>query len=103
MKKTVTVLAIFALAGAAFGNGIALNSPGTRALAMGGAYISIADDYSAPYWNPAGLQNGDGMQATFFLTDIIPLAKYERSPNRHGILPRCFAKNHQVQISSCTQ
>ncbi len=26
-----------------------------RALAMGGAFVAIADGYSAPYWNPAGL------------------------------------------------
>ena len=28
---------------------------GTRALAMGGAYTALADDYSGIYWNPAGL------------------------------------------------
>ncbi|MEE9166375.1 MAG: hypothetical protein V3U24_02775 [Candidatus Neomarinimicrobiota bacterium] len=28
---------------------------GTRALAMGGAYAGLADDYTAIYWNPAGL------------------------------------------------
>lgn len=28
---------------------------GTRALAMGGAYTAAANDYSAIYWNPAGL------------------------------------------------
>ncbi len=28
---------------------------GARALAMGGAYVSIADDANAIYWNPAGL------------------------------------------------
>jgi len=28
---------------------------GTRALAMGGAYVGVANDYSAIYWNPAGL------------------------------------------------
>ena len=28
---------------------------GTRALAMGGAYTGLADDYTAIYWNPAGL------------------------------------------------
>jgi len=28
---------------------------GSRALGMGGAYIGVADDYSASFWNPAGL------------------------------------------------
>ncbi len=28
---------------------------GSRALAMGGAYTGLADDYTAIYWNPAGL------------------------------------------------
>lgn len=28
---------------------------GPRAMGMGGSYIAVADDYSAIYWNPAGL------------------------------------------------
>jgi hypothetical protein len=28
---------------------------GARPLAMGGAFVSVADDATAPYWNPAGL------------------------------------------------
>jgi hypothetical protein len=37
------------------GSGAILSSGfGARALGMGGAYVAIADDYSAPYWNPAG-------------------------------------------------
>jgi hypothetical protein len=28
---------------------------GARCLAMGGAYVALADQASAPYWNPAGL------------------------------------------------
>jgi hypothetical protein len=29
--------------------------PGARASGLGGAYIAVADDYTASYWNPAGL------------------------------------------------
>jgi len=29
---------------------------GARSLAMGGAYVALADEASAPYWNPAGLK-----------------------------------------------
>ncbi|MCJ7646719.1 UPF0164 family protein, partial [bacterium] len=28
---------------------------GARSLAMGGAYVALANEASAPYWNPAGL------------------------------------------------
>ena len=30
---------------------------GTRALGMGGAFVAVADDASATWWNPAGLPN----------------------------------------------
>ncbi len=32
-----------------------LEGVGARALAMGGAYVAVADDATANYWNPAGL------------------------------------------------
>src|SRR5690242_9863605 len=31
---------------------------GTRAAGMGGAFVAVADDASATYWNPAGLALG---------------------------------------------
>lgn len=34
---------------------------GTRALSMGGAFIGLADDWSASFWNPAGLAFQKGM------------------------------------------
>ncbi|NIM03411.1 hypothetical protein GTN66_04580, partial [bacterium] len=44
---------------------------GARSLAMGGAYVGLADEASAPYWNPAGLTQIDeyqflSMYAPFF-------------------------------------
>lgn len=35
---------------------------GARALALGSAYVAIADDATAGYWNPAGLTALDGRQ-----------------------------------------
>lgn len=32
---------------------------GSRALAMGGAYVSLADDYTALYWNPAAWRRSE--------------------------------------------
>lgn len=42
-------------AGAVFRDGV-----DARALAMGGAFVSIADSYSASYWNPAGAAKATG-------------------------------------------
>lgn len=35
-------------------------SPGARSVALGGAFVSIADDASALWWNPAGIAEMDG-------------------------------------------
>ena len=32
---------------------------GVRAMGMGGAFVGVADDYTATYWNPAGLAQID--------------------------------------------
>ena len=36
----------------------AQSSLGVRANGMGGAFVGVADDASAVYWNPAGLATG---------------------------------------------
>ena len=33
---------------------------GARALGMGGAFVAVADDATAPYWNPAGMPAVEG-------------------------------------------
>jgi len=38
---------------------------GARALAMGGAYISVAEDVYAGYWNPAGLSSVTQIEASY--------------------------------------
>jgi long-subunit fatty acid transport protein len=42
---------------------------GARALGMGGAYIGVADDYSASFWNPAGLAQMRRLEFTGGLTN----------------------------------
>ncbi len=37
---------------------------GARAIGMGGAFVAIADDYSATFWNPAGLGQIRRMELT---------------------------------------
>jgi len=43
---------------------------GPRALAMGGAYSSLANDAAAIYWNPAGIANTNQFQAMFANTAL---------------------------------
>lgn len=46
----------------AVGSGAILSSGfGARALGMGGAYVALANDYSAPYWNPAGITRANSI------------------------------------------
>ena len=78
----VTMLTCFLLllAGSAMAKGIII-TPGTRANAMGAAFVAVADDATAMYWNPAGLaqQKKSGAQVySFYLSDN---AKSNRSLN----------------------
>ncbi len=58
-------------------NGLNLNSLGSRALAMGGAFVGLADDYSTIYWNPAGMALFKSRYFGFYGTDLIPSGKYK--------------------------
>jgi long-chain fatty acid transport protein len=60
-----------------YANGLNLNSNGSKAIAMGGAFVGLADDYSAVFWNPAGLTQMKETNIAVFLTDIIPSATYK--------------------------
>jgi hypothetical protein len=44
---------------------------GPRAVAMGSAYVSVANDVTAMYWNPAGISKIDNFEATFSNTKWI--------------------------------
>jgi len=46
-----------ALTGPRVAEAQAFEAVGTRALGMGGAFVAVADDATASYWNPAGLIN----------------------------------------------
>lgn len=59
----MTVVGKCLLAGAfallpALAAGQGVEAVGMRALGMGGAFVAVADDASATYWNPAGLVTG---------------------------------------------
>lgn len=67
------------LLGVGFGlyaNGMNLNGNGSKAVGMGGAFIGLADDYSAVFWNPAGLTQMTKPSVSVFLSDVIPSGSY---------------------------
>lgn len=66
-----------------FSNGLSLNSVGPKSLAMGGAFLALADDATALYWNPAGLAN-QGNSVNFFLSDVIPIGSYKTASTDFG-------------------
>jgi len=61
----------------ALANGLNLNGLGTRAQAMGGAYVSLADDFSAVFWNPAGAAGFRKEMFGFCASDLMPRATYQ--------------------------
>lgn len=81
MKRGKTFLAILLvlpfLSSLALANGLNLNGLGSKAVAMGGAFVGLADDFSAIFWNPAGI--AQFKQKTFGLCgdDIIPNGTYK--------------------------
>ena len=64
---------------------------GARSLAMGGAYVALADEASAPYWNPAGLTQINeyqflSMYAPFFEETTYGFVSYVHPLGRLGTL-----------------
>ena len=80
-------------------NGLSLNSIGPKALGMGGAFVGLANDHTAIYWNPAGLINLKGAYVGLFATDVIPMATYKydmagidtKAKTNHYVSPNLMA------------
>jgi long-subunit fatty acid transport protein len=64
------------------------NAIGVRALGMGNAYTGVADDYSAVFWNPAGLAQMRRLE----FTGGLAIRNYSSSAN-------FFGKNSSVSTS----
>ena len=50
---------------------------GARAMAMGGAYVTAADDPFALYWNPSALENVPAMSVGFYHTNLPVGTQYD--------------------------
>lgn len=74
MKSRYSLVLLFSLlfaflfsASAFGGGGFALPGVGSKALSMGGAFRGLADDWSACFWNPAGLADLPNSEFSFNL------------------------------------
>jgi len=98
-KKTPIIVfaAVLLLTAMALANGLNLNGLGTRSQAMGGAFVGIADDFSAVFWNPAGAANF--RQTTFgvYAVDLIPTATYRLQ--YEGSIPEVFPIDAKTKVS----
>jgi long-chain fatty acid transport protein len=70
------IVSLLLLSSLAAANGLNLNNLGSRALAMGGAFVGLADDFSTIYWNPAGIAQFDRQYFGLYGTDLIPSGTY---------------------------
>lgn len=88
---------MLALSGGLLANGLSLNSIGPKALGMGGAFVGVANDLTAIYWNPAGLSKVEGTNFMLFATDIIPIGTYKFNYPDFGIdIDAKMKTNHYI-------
>ncbi len=71
--------------GELYAGGYALSGIGSKAIGMGGAFRGLADDWSAAYWNPAGLAQLEESQLTGMLVFISPRPEYSPDIRYSGL------------------
>ncbi len=84
MKKNLLVTIFLLSLSLLMANGLSLNSIGAKSTGLGGAFVGLADDATAIYWNPAGL-SGQQNSVMIFASDIIPFASYKYQNAPYGI------------------
>lgn len=75
----IGIMFLVLLSSLSWANGLNLNSLGSRAQALGGAFVALADDFSAIYWNPAGMGFFKTMKVGGYGTLIMPKGQYSLS------------------------
>jgi len=75
--NAILALAFAVCAPTASANGFNLNGVGSKAIGMGGAFIGLADDPSAVFWNPAGLTQTSRPTLYGFEMNLIPTGTYK--------------------------
>jgi long-chain fatty acid transport protein len=79
------MLVLLLAAGGALAGGYALSGVGSKAIGMGGAFRGLADDWSAAYWNPAGLTQLEESELNSMLVMLNPRPEYTPDIYHDGI------------------
>ncbi len=81
MKRFLPLFLLYALGAAplAWGSAFAINELGVRSQGMGGAFVSIADDGSAVYFNPAGMAFQD--KTTMEMDTLVVVGLFRMFPS----------------------
>ena len=73
LRFNLILILIFAFCSGLYAGGINLAGVGAKALSMSGSFRAIADDWSAMYWNPAGL-GGQSTSVSLEAKGLFPMA-----------------------------
>ena len=81
MVSLIGVLSLIMLSTSAFGGGFEIPEQGAKATAMAAAFTAQANDPSAVFYNPAGITQLDGLQASVGATMIRAYGKFQSNGN----------------------
>ncbi len=76
------VMVIMMMSGSLFASGVGITGVGARATALGGNFRGVADDWSAMFWNPAGITQVSGLHAGASFELIKPTSTYTFTQNQ---------------------
>jgi F plasmid transfer operon, TraF, protein len=98
--RTACTVAAMALVAAPAARAQGVEALGTRALGMGGAFVAVADDATATYWNPAGLATGPLFSSVFaWQTDQ---TGHKNAPPTGGPLQEAFQDGSSAILAVST-
>ncbi len=72
---------------------------GARPMGLGGAYIAVADDADALFWNPAGVAALNGQVASFFYTRQFNLIPYTFAAYANGMPDKNWGHSEALLVS----
>jgi long-chain fatty acid transport protein len=78
-------------------SGLYVNSLGSRAMSMGGAFVGLADDFSAGFWNPAAASQFDWTTLGFFAAYSNASSSYEYAD---AAISTEYAKSYPTALGS---